>query len=489
MKYHTSFLIVFLLVCSTLSAAQFGSISGNIVFDPGLDGLNTVTISSNGDVGLGGISSGNKLHVAGNMKVTGLLNTNTIVYRSIYKDIQAVSTNTTISSGPIYLADASAGDITLTLPVASTLTGEEISVKKISLEGNVQLLGTGQLLDKTIPAIVLNGGNTGSIKFFSNGIDWLTLQERGTGTSDAFKMLVKTDNTDGTASASNVFIIPQVTGGTYSCNIDWGDGNSDTQTTDIDMSHGYAAAGNYLITITGTWPGLYFNNTGDKIKVLEVRNWGTSTWEAMSFRGCQNMEITALDGPITTGITSLSRAFMDCSSITNVPSMDTSNVTSFISTWENCTSLTSFPLINVSSSNILSGTWKGCTSLTSFPLLDISSITDIQNAWRDCTGLTSFPAIDTSQVTNLQRAWRNCTSLTTIPTLDFGNISNGIEAFFSVTLNITNYSNLLIDMESKNSSANITFHGGNSPFNTAGNVARQALIDRGWSITDGAYTP
>ena len=72
-----------------------------------------------------------------------------------------------------------------------------------------------------------------------------------------------------------------------------------------------------------------------------------------------------------------------------------------------------------------------------------------------------------------------------IPLLSMGNMTNGLSAFTGVTLSTNSYSNLLINIDATNSSANVTFHGGNSKYNLSGNVARNALISNGWTITDG----
>jgi len=57
--------------------------------------------------------------------------------------------------------------------------------------------------------------------------------------------------------------------------------------------------------------------------------------------------------------------------------------------------------------------------------------------------------------------------------------------FRGSTINTVRYSQLLIDLESGNPNDNVTFHGGNSTYNSSASTARANLISRGWSILDG----
>jgi hypothetical protein len=65
------------------------------------------------------------------------------------------------------------------------------------------------------------------------------------------------------------------------------------------------------------------------------------------------------------------------------------------------------------------------------------------------------------------------------------NLSNGFDMFLGSTINTERYSQLLIDLEEFNPNNNVNFHGGNSQYNAQGQIARNALIARGWTITDG----
>jgi len=66
------------------------------------------------------------------------------------------------------------------------------------------------------------------------------------------------------------------------------------------------------------------------------------------------------------------------------------------------------------------------------------------------------------------------------------NLTDGERMFEGNTLDTARYSQLLIDMESGNNNLNVDFHGGDSQYNSAGQIARNALINnQNWIITDG----
>jgi len=165
-----------------------------------------------------------------------------------------------------------------------------------------------------------------------------------------FIILVKTDNTG--VSASNQILLP-IQGS--SMVIDWGDGNVSTHTqTGVpnntiggnNVTHTYSNAGTYKIKISTTITRIYFNNGGDRLKLLEIQNWGVATWSALGlfqgFLGCSNMDLTAIDIPIlqSTNI-NIGRIFSGCSSLINsnssLSNWDTSKVIGTVEVFFDCT--------------------------------------------------------------------------------------------------------------------------------------------------------
>ena len=103
-----------------------------------------------------------------------------------------------------------------------------------------------------------------------------------------FAQFITTRKTDNNGNSnSDQITIPTFNAETYNYDVDWGDGNSDTGITG-DATHTYAAVGTYTVTITGTFPRIYFNNSGDKEKLLTIENWGSQSWASIvnAFYGC-----------------------------------------------------------------------------------------------------------------------------------------------------------------------------------------------------------
>ena len=201
-----------------------------------------------------------------------------------------------------------------------------------------------------------------------------------------------TSDTDGT------FTLP-LQNATTTITVDWGDASSDEITTynAAALTHTYASTStNYDITISGQFGGINFNNGGDKVRLRNIQNWGSTVWStcANAFYGCTAMTITATDTP------------------------DTSAVTSFYFVFRSCTSLTSFPLTgwDTSLGQDMTAVCFGCTGITSMTLtgLDLSSVTTMNSFASGCTNLVTFSlsGCDTSSVTIFQQLLLSCSSLT-----------------------------------------------------------------------------
>ena len=145
-------------------------------------------------------------------------------------------------------------------------------------------------------------------------------------------------------SASDTFIVPTDISVPYGCTVFWGDGSKDTITSynDAAWTHVYPSPDVYNIRIEGTFGGIYFNNTGDKSKILNISNWGPDFRLGNTggyFYGCNNLIVTATDQLNMTGTTTLQNAFRGCSVFTGwsqIGSLDVSAVTSMNSTFFSC---------------------------------------------------------------------------------------------------------------------------------------------------------
>ncbi|WP_299212137.1 BspA family leucine-rich repeat surface protein [uncultured Aquimarina sp.] len=129
-----------------------------------------------------------------------------------------------------------------------------------------------------------------------------------------------------TTTANQGITIP-TTGSGYNYDIDWGDGAAEYGVTG-NATHVYVTSGVYRVKITGDFPRIYFNNTGDKDVITSIDQWGTQQWNSMegAFYGCTALELNVSDAPDLTQVTSLERMFMGTNNIVdNEASMNSWN--------------------------------------------------------------------------------------------------------------------------------------------------------------------
>ncbi|GAA4943149.1 hypothetical protein GCM10023314_15290 [Algibacter agarivorans] len=143
-------------------------------------------------------------------------------------------------------------------------------------------------------------------------------------------------------TAANESITIPTTGVGYNYNVDWGDGNVATGAT-ADASHIYATAGVYQVTITGTFPRIYFNGSTSAQKIKSIDNWGCNPWISMrdAFYGCTNLVVNATDTPNLSNVTSMSQMFVNTTSLgggTGNWNWSTGNVTTMGAMFHNATS-------------------------------------------------------------------------------------------------------------------------------------------------------
>lgn len=87
-----------------------------------------------------------------------------------------------------------------------------------------------------------------------------------------FESRWNTTNLSTGSSGNNQITIPTNPAFTYNYTVDWGDTNIDSNVTG-NITHTYTTPGIYTITITGTFPAIYFNNDGDRLKITEILSW------------------------------------------------------------------------------------------------------------------------------------------------------------------------------------------------------------------------
>jgi surface protein len=119
-----------------------------------------------------------------------------------------------------------------------------------------------------------------------------------------------------TTTQNEVITIP-TTGSGYNYSVDWGDGNTSTGQTGND-SHAYILPGTYTVSITGTFPRIYFLNAGvNRHKIIAISQWGGNAWTNMNsaFDSCTNLNITATDAPMLIMVTDMQNMFHNCETL------------------------------------------------------------------------------------------------------------------------------------------------------------------------------
>ena len=303
--------------------------------------------------------------------------------------------------------------------------------------------------------------------------------------------------------------------------MDWGDGSTATGQTG-NASHTYATAGDYVVEISGTFPRIYFNNTGDKEKILSVNQWGNNVWQSMenAFFGCSNLTIPATDNPNLQNVTSMRSMFNGASSFNDdIGGWDVSNVIVMNFMFRNATSFNQdiggWNLGNVLTMNFMfqdatsfnqgiggwdvsnvtrmTGMFQGAVSFNQdLGIWDVNKVTNMDEMFREAISFNQdIGNWDISDVINIDRMFLGATSFNQdLGSWDISSVTNMNDMFDQVTLSTANYDNTLIgwatlDPGETQIPGNINFSGGNSTF-CNGETARTTLIGtHNWQITDG----
>ncbi|MEH6764690.1 MAG: BspA family leucine-rich repeat surface protein [Aequorivita antarctica] len=340
------------------------------------------------------------------------------------------------------------------------------------------------------------------------------------------------------SSANNQIILPifGFLGSAYNYTVAWGDGTSDTFTTGGlgNVTHTYPAPGTYQVRISGSFPRILFNGSGDRQKILKVLNWGNIQWSSMdsAFEGCSNLHIEATDKPDLSNVTSLNEMFRNATSMNdNLNNWDVSTITSMIGTFEGATAfntnLSNWDVNNVvlttrmfqdaSSFNQPLDMWQTSNLQNTGAMFrrassfnqdigswDVSKVTEFISMFEDATAFNQDVGTwDTGSAETFASMFAGATSfdqdlgswdVSSLSTAFPDSIDGANNMFAGVTLSTSNYDSLLIGWNTLDAGEsgipnNIPFHGGNSIY-CVGTSARADLINtHNWAITDGGTNP
>ena len=319
----------------------------------------------------------------------------------------------------------------------------------------------------------------------------------------AFVSYWNTSLTSSRSSTSTQIQLPLESSGTYNFTVYWGDGSSNViaNWNDPAVTHTYSTSGMYNVTITGTLIGWSFQNTGDRLKLMEIAQWGDFRLgnSGSYFQGSSNLRLTANDTLDLTGTTSLSNAFYGASSLSstgNLNSWDVSKVTTMNSMFYSASSFNQ-TIGNWDVSQVTDMSWMFASASSFNQPLNSWDVSQVTNMGYMFWGTSSFNQPignwDVSQVTTMDGMFGGASSFNqTIGNWDVSQVYDMEAMFDQVTLSVANYDNLLTGWSALNLQSGVQFDAGYSKYSsTVGEPARTYIIDTfGWSISDGGiYTP
>jgi len=268
-------------------------------------------------------------------------------------------------------------------------------------------------------------------------------------------------------SGGKTITIPGTVGSSFT--VDWGDGNTTTETGGT-ISHTYAS-GRATSTVSigaesdsGAFGGLRFNAGGSATDLLEIQQWGSIDFINLykGFSGCSSMQITATDSPnlLLSGIgssTTLQEIFFNCTALTGnsyMSNWDVSNVVTFLYSFKNCTNfnvdISSWDMSNVSNASAMLhtatsfdqpvGSWDLTSATTIAHMLRGTAINQNLGGWSLRTASTpnmgyflfSTASMSDDNVTDSVVGWANYVYNNTAP-FNVSCVGNSINSRFDGT--------------------------------------------------------
>ena len=352
-----------------------------------------------------------------------------------------------------------------------------------------------------------------------------TIISSTTPTISNFISVWKTDNTTAGSSNLNQIKLPLNIDGVYNFTVNWGDGQSNiiTKYDDSSTTHTYQSAGVYTVTISNVIRGFVFNGTGDRNKIIEIKNWGALNLgnSGNYFEGCNNLTITANNLLDLTWTTNFRFGFANCSSLTTIPQMNKWNVTNItdmsnmfyesplfnqdISNWNvsNVTNM-SYMFFNAKTFNQNIGNWTVSNVIDMNSMFlgasafnqnisnwNVSKVLDMSRIfWEAAAFNQNISGWDVSSATNMYGMFYYTLAFDQdIGSWHISNVTNMTGMFSGVTLSSVNYDSILKGWSLRSVKQNVTFDAGYSIHGSDISVTNAISIlkdsPNNWIIIDG----
>jgi surface protein len=268
-------------------------------------------------------------------------------------------------------------------------------------------------------------------------------------------------------TAGQTITLPYEAGGIYSGTIDWGD-SSTSNNSYTDRTHTYATAGTYTISITGVTTGFRFANTGSKLNIRTITNWGTLRLgnNGSYFQGCTNLTLSTVLGTLDlTGTTTFYQMFGSCGSLTTINginSWSTGAVYSMYQMFYSCGQFNQALSFNTAAVTDMTGMFQFCSSFNSSLTFNTALVGNMSFMFFQATQFNTAPTFSsTAAVANMQSMFRDCTnfnkalSFNTAAVTNMNNMFNGCinfnQALSFNTAGVLNMNQMFLNCSSFNS--------------------------------------
>lgn len=278
---------------------------------------------------------------------------------------------------------------------------------------------------------------------------------------DTFILQLNTVNSG--VSAPNQFTLPLRAGETYNFIATVDGVDLSPHTTDSSPTYTFNSAGINLLEIRGAdplnldlgFPGLHFDDGGDKLKVINLVSWGFTNWTSSedAFYGCENMVISTEDIVPVGSTTNFSRAFWEVNTFVVDSRWDLSNATT-LDGFANDSGLTAFnPSGNLDSVTDMARAFAesqvtsirpiplpACTTINSMctkasllvsiegVFTDLSLVQDATHAFSNMN-IAIAPALSLPVCTDTNSMFRGCVNLLMVEEIQFGMLEDGRSMF------------------------------------------------------------
>jgi len=294
---------------------------------------------------------------------------------------------------------------------------------------------------------------------------------------DAATNFITTWNTENPGdSNSNQITIPSTCRG-HSYELYWEDVASSTSngTTTLITTSSYTLTfpypGIYQVQASGTIPCIGFNNTGDRLKILTIEQWGTNPWTSMdtAFYGASNLRIPATDAPNLSGATSMSYMLAGRpgeESVFNDP----------VNHWD------------ITGVTDIGGIFSGSTNFNQ-PLndWDTSSVVNMGDSFNGSSAFNQpLNDWDTSSVLNMEGLFADATAFNqNLSSWDVSGVFSMNRMFLNTTLSAENQDVTLDTWSNQLLQNGVEFHIGTKSFGSIGEAALETMrTTYSWDITE-----